>query len=143
MAKAKSVYSCTECGGQVLKWQGQCPHCQAWNTLVETVAEAAPAGDAASAEAAGPRIAGRVDTRDDVIRAIVELGGTYPDVVQALEEAKKLGALASRLEVDALPEAGRSYDRAPDAESEEPDQSGKPAAEAASAKKVTPHGWRT
>jgi DNA repair protein RadA/Sms len=42
MAKAKSVYSCTECGGQVLKWQGQCPHCQAWNTLVESVAEAAP-----------------------------------------------------------------------------------------------------
>src|SRR5262245_332592 len=42
VAKAKSVYSCTECGGQVLKWQGQCPHCQAWNTLVETVAEAAP-----------------------------------------------------------------------------------------------------
>ena len=30
MAKAKSVYSCTECGGQVLKWQGQCPHCQQW-----------------------------------------------------------------------------------------------------------------
>jgi DNA repair protein RadA/Sms len=45
VAKAKSVYSCTECGGQVLKWQGQCPHCQAWNTLVETVAEAAPAAN--------------------------------------------------------------------------------------------------
>jgi len=41
MAKAKSVYSCTECGGQVLKWQGQCPHCQAWNTLVEAIAEPA------------------------------------------------------------------------------------------------------
>jgi DNA repair protein RadA/Sms len=40
MAKAKSVYSCTECGGQSVKWQGQCPHCNAWNTLVETVAEA-------------------------------------------------------------------------------------------------------
>ena len=39
MAKAKSVYSSTECGGQVLQWQGQCPHCQAWNTLVETIAE--------------------------------------------------------------------------------------------------------
>ena len=39
MAKAKSVYSCTECGGQTLKWQGQCPHCSAWNTLVETVAD--------------------------------------------------------------------------------------------------------
>jgi DNA repair protein RadA/Sms len=39
MAKPKNLYVCTECGGQALKWQGQCPHCQAWNTLVETVAE--------------------------------------------------------------------------------------------------------
>lgn len=41
MAKPKSTYSCTECGGQTLKWQGQCPHCQAWNTLVEAIAEKA------------------------------------------------------------------------------------------------------
>lgn len=41
MAKAKTVYACTECGGQASKWQGQCPHCQAWNTLVESVADAA------------------------------------------------------------------------------------------------------
>jgi DNA repair protein RadA/Sms len=40
MAKAKNIYSCTECGGQTLKWQGQCPHCQEWNTLVESIAEA-------------------------------------------------------------------------------------------------------
>ena len=39
MAKSKSIYSCTECGGKTLKWQGQCPHCHLWNTLVETVAE--------------------------------------------------------------------------------------------------------
>ncbi len=39
MAKSKSTYSCNECGGQTLKWQGQCPHCQAWNTLIETVSE--------------------------------------------------------------------------------------------------------
>ena len=39
MAKVKSIYSCTECGGQTLKWQGQCPHCEAWNTLMESVAE--------------------------------------------------------------------------------------------------------
>ena len=38
MAKAKTVYSCTECGGQSPKWQGQCPQCEAWNTLVETIA---------------------------------------------------------------------------------------------------------
>src|SRR5919106_1028002 len=39
MAKQKTLYACTECGGQALKWQGQCPHCQAWNTLEETLAE--------------------------------------------------------------------------------------------------------
>jgi len=42
MAKPKTIYSCTECGGQSLKWQGQCPHCQAWNTLVESVNETTP-----------------------------------------------------------------------------------------------------
>src|SRR3989344_6120266 len=40
MAKARTVYTCTECGGQEPKWQGQCPSCLAWNTLVETIAEA-------------------------------------------------------------------------------------------------------
>ena len=46
-----------------------------------------------------------VSTRiDDVIRAIVELGGTYPDVVQAFQEAKAAGCLEGRFEVDALPE---------------------------------------
>ena len=39
MAKAKTVFSCSDCGGQTLKWQGQCPHCNAWNTLLETVSE--------------------------------------------------------------------------------------------------------
>jgi len=38
MAKPRTIYSCTECGGQCPKWQGQCPHCEAWNTLVETIA---------------------------------------------------------------------------------------------------------
>ncbi|MEY3883313.1 MAG: hypothetical protein RLZZ379_591 [Pseudomonadota bacterium] len=41
MAKAKSIYSCTECGASEPKWQGQCPSCMAWNTLVESVAETA------------------------------------------------------------------------------------------------------
>ncbi len=48
---------------------------------------------------------------DDVIRAIIELGGTYPDVVQALQQAKAAGALSGRFEVDALPEAGRAFER--------------------------------
>ncbi len=43
MAKPKTLYACTECGGQSPKWQGQCPHCGVWNTLVETVATPAAA----------------------------------------------------------------------------------------------------
>ena len=42
MAKDKSIYTCTECGGVSSKWLGKCPACGAWNTLVESVAEAAP-----------------------------------------------------------------------------------------------------
>ena len=38
MAKAKTAYACTECGGTTSKWQGQCPNCGVWNTLVETIA---------------------------------------------------------------------------------------------------------
>ena len=42
MAKAKTIYSCTECGASEPKWQGQCPSCMAWNTLVESVDEGSP-----------------------------------------------------------------------------------------------------
>jgi DNA repair protein RadA/Sms len=38
--KAKSIYTCTECGGTSPKWLGKCPGCGAWNTLVESVADA-------------------------------------------------------------------------------------------------------
>ena len=57
MAKAKTIYTCSECGGQSLKWQGQCPHCNAWNTLVETIAEATgSAGNRYSALAADGKV---------------------------------------------------------------------------------------
>lgn len=39
MAKAKTNYTCTVCGGVNNKWTGQCPACSQWNTLVETVVE--------------------------------------------------------------------------------------------------------
>ena len=43
MATPKTVFICRECGGTNAKWLGQCPHCKAWNTLDESVAE--PAGN--------------------------------------------------------------------------------------------------
>ena len=44
MAKDKTVFSCSECGGTTPKWLGKCPHCGAWNSLVETAAEMPGAG---------------------------------------------------------------------------------------------------
>ncbi len=44
MAKDKTLFSCTECGGTSPKWLGKCPSCQAWNTLIESVAEVAGTG---------------------------------------------------------------------------------------------------
>lgn len=35
MAKSKSLFYCSECGNETLKWQGKCPACGAWNTIVE------------------------------------------------------------------------------------------------------------
>jgi DNA repair protein RadA/Sms len=43
MARDKTVFTCTACGGTNPKWLGKCPHCGAWNTLEEGVAEAASA----------------------------------------------------------------------------------------------------
>lgn len=43
MAKAKTQFSCTECGGISSKWAGQCPACGQWNTLVESLVESAAA----------------------------------------------------------------------------------------------------
>lgn len=35
MAKTREIYLCDQCGAETLKWQGQCPACQAWNSLVK------------------------------------------------------------------------------------------------------------
>ncbi len=35
MAKAKTIFSCQQCGFQSPKWLGKCPDCQQWNSLVE------------------------------------------------------------------------------------------------------------
>ncbi|MDO8771163.1 MAG: ATPase domain-containing protein, partial [Burkholderiaceae bacterium] len=43
MAKEKTVFVCTECGGTAPKWLGKCPSCNAWNTLIESVAESTQA----------------------------------------------------------------------------------------------------
>lgn len=40
--KAKTLFYCTECGNETPKWQGKCPACGAWNTVVERPPEQSP-----------------------------------------------------------------------------------------------------
>jgi DNA repair protein RadA/Sms len=39
MAKIKVQFQCNECGAMASKWAGQCPECNAWNTLIEVITE--------------------------------------------------------------------------------------------------------
>ncbi len=40
--KSKTIYVCSECGGECPKWEGKCPHCNQWNTLKETIQSPQP-----------------------------------------------------------------------------------------------------
>jgi DNA repair protein RadA/Sms len=44
MVKAKTRYVCQNCGSAQPKWQGRCPDCGEWNTLVETIVQEPPPG---------------------------------------------------------------------------------------------------
>ncbi len=42
MAKTKSIYICSECAFESVKWYGKCPSCNSWNTLTEEIVELEP-----------------------------------------------------------------------------------------------------
>ena len=60
---------------------------------------------------------------DEMIRSIVKVGGTYADVIAALQDAKLKGLLDTRIAVEALPKPTREYER------EEEENVGSPAEE--------------
>jgi len=56
-----TIQVCSECGYQTAQWLGQCPGCEAWNTLVEErvpTARAAARGGAGASGRGGPRAGG-------------------------------------------------------------------------------------
>jgi len=70
MAKPRTRFVCSQCGTETVRWQGRCPGCGAWNTMVE---EKIPAGDGSrprgfSAFTSGPAVspAGRPVPLDEV-----------------------------------------------------------------------------
>ena len=116
MAKAKTAYVCSECGGESPKWQGQCPHCSAWNTLQETRLEAPKAGAGNRFSVAGstaevrslstieardlPRITSTIDEFDRVLGgglvpgAVILIGGD-PGIGKSTLLLQSLAALSN------------------------------------------------
>ena len=71
--KTKTLFYCTECGNETPKWQGKCPACGAWNTIVERPAEkaarkspAASRGSALGVAVNRPRTMAEVETTDEL-----------------------------------------------------------------------------
>ena len=55
MARTTLTFVCTSCGGETPRWAGQCPHCQAWNTLQEYEAKRPESKRGTKAAAAASR----------------------------------------------------------------------------------------
>jgi len=55
MSRARTLFFCTDCGHEASRWEGQCPGCGAWNTLVEAPRDAA-AGRGGRTPAAGQAV---------------------------------------------------------------------------------------
>lgn len=53
MAKAKTVFYCTNCGNETPRWQGKCPACGAWNTIEEHIEKPLAAGTKAKSSPVG------------------------------------------------------------------------------------------
>ena len=69
MAKAKTVFFCTNCGNETPKWMGRCPGCGAFNTMEEHIEKPVAAGKAKSAPVGmsrKPQRITQVDSGDEI-----------------------------------------------------------------------------
>ena len=67
--KSKTIYFCTECGAETMKWQGRCPSCGAWNTIEEHKEKPSPVARAQKGTAGTirkPRTLREVDDSEEI-----------------------------------------------------------------------------
>lgn len=68
--KQKTVFCCSECGNETLKWSGKCLACGAWDSLVEVKADTKGKGSAKNAAHSAivkkPRLISELDTEAEM-----------------------------------------------------------------------------
>lgn len=84
MAKPTTQYKCTECQATTSKWVGQCPKCQEWNTMEESVIPLGLASAAAGSSGKGVR-ASKAAT-GNIARPVAQIAMTVD--IQARLETK-------------------------------------------------------
>ncbi len=113
MAKAKSAYVCSECGATNPKWVGQCPSCNAWNSLQESVVATpsrtgrikAGAAVPQSLEEVSPNVLARLPTGLAELDRVLG-GGLVPGSVVLIGGDPGIGK--STLLIQALAEVGKA-----------------------------------
>jgi len=116
--KADSIFTCTACGKELVKWMGRCPACGEWNTIVQkqvsavrSTAVSRSAGEAAEwgevrpitdvPSEREPRLLTGIDEFDRVLgggmvrRSVVLLAGD-PGIGKSTLLTQALGAMAAR-----------------------------------------------
>lgn len=66
MAKAKTIFVCSDCGYESPKWLGKCPACNNWNTFYEEKEQKVTTLDGKTKEAAKPKALSSVEGKVSV-----------------------------------------------------------------------------
>ncbi|MDO4354792.1 MAG: DNA repair protein RadA [Clostridia bacterium] len=64
--KQKTVFFCTECGNETLKWSGRCPVCGAWDSFKEVKLEKSGGKTAAVRSAKVPKLISELDNEEEL-----------------------------------------------------------------------------
>ncbi len=64
--KQKTVFCCTECGNETLKWSGRCPACGAWDSFKEVKLEKNGGKTAAVRSAKVPKLISELDNEEEL-----------------------------------------------------------------------------
>jgi len=114
VARTQTLYVCRACGGEALKWQGQCAHCRQWDCL-EAVSSVRAARERAAAAATASSPAGLANDAATLTRLSLGMaeidrvfgGGLTPGSVTLLGGEPGIGKSTLLLQVAAVLAAER------------------------------------